>query len=136
MRDTAFTCRLLSRAERNELLRPHGRFLIEQYATGALEFAGSFGDTRGGVAFIRVNSLDGAKALAARDPATIDGTMTATIREVHRVYWAAYLAEDDATHTTTSYVSSRPPRESMRIPLPALLLAPMCLTGDVQRFLT
>ena len=64
------------------LVAPHLAFLDDLRAQGVLELSGGFSDRSGGAYLLRgVPDLDGARAIAQRDPLVVHGASDLTVHE-------------------------------------------------------
>ncbi len=64
------------------VVAPHLAFLDELRASGHLEMTGGFSDKTGGAyVLVNVDSLEQARAIAARDPLATQGTSNLTVYE-------------------------------------------------------
>lgn len=64
-----------------QFIAAHYEFLSQLREDGVLEQAGPFTDRTGGAYVLRIDSLEKAAAIAARDPLSIHGCSDVTVRE-------------------------------------------------------
>jgi uncharacterized protein len=73
-------------------LKEHGRYMLQLYRQGVLQFAGRFGDNIGGaMAFVAKDDAD-ANAIVAADPAVTSGMFTHELRAWELQPWADIAA--------------------------------------------
>ena len=71
-------------------LREHGAYMHALYKEGILLEGGPFLDHSGGMALIRVGSLEEAEGIIQEDPAVQTGVFAADLRPWMRVDWENY----------------------------------------------
>jgi uncharacterized protein len=77
-------------------LKEHGRYMVQLYRQGVLQFAGRFGDNIGGAMAFAAQDAAAAEAIVAADPAVTSGMFAHELRAWELQPWA-----DIAARSTT-----------------------------------
>jgi len=73
-------------------LKEHGRYMLQLYREGVLQFAGRFGDNIGGAMAFAAKDDAAANAIVAADPGVISGMFTHELRAWELQPWADIAA--------------------------------------------
>ena len=76
-------------------LKEHGRYMLQLYRQGVLQFAGRFGDNIGGAMAFTAKDDAEANAIVAADPAVTSGMFTHELRAWELQPWADIAARSD-----------------------------------------